>query len=428
MKVLIAGWFGAGNMGDEAILLSEIFSLKSRIEEGEFYILSFGYGRTKRLTATIPEVKKILRIGSIHNILSSDFRGILRAFKEVDIVIIGGGGLFQDIYNRYPVPFFTALSLLARFYRKLLVLYCVGIGPINTLIGKRLCKLVVESADMVSVRDSESRDLLKDFGVMKEIHLSADPVFLLRPQWNERVRDIVKKYDLDGNGTVVGVCVHDLLFWDDKNRETLVDALDTLAIERGLRIVFLPLGAYNEYRYSRKVSDNVDMVASKRIAGRMKGRYSIISDDLYPQELLAVMERMDLIISMRLHGLIMGLTVNVPVIAITYKEESKLKNLMKRINHEDKLFNVCDLEKEKLLEKIDYILSENKEIKEDLKKIVSSLREEIEENNDLLFNTLMPKMPATLSQKSDIDCKIRSEGTKAKFIVSRYRSNGGVNR
>ncbi len=376
-------------MGDEAILISELLSLREQINEVEFYILSFNPERTKRLTARIPEVKKILRVGSKQHVIKSDFLGILKTLREVDTVVIGGGGIFQDIYNFYPIPFFTLLALLASFNRKQSVLYNVGIGPVNTFIGRKLCRIAANSVDMISVRDSESRDLLLELGVSKKIYLSADPVFLLEPVRNEKVNEVIKANNLESNGPVICVCVQELLYWSESDRKILADVLDILSVERGVKIVFLPLGAYKDGWFSNRASDTVDMAATKKLISMMAEKPSVITDELTPQELLAVMERMDIVISMRLHGLIMGLTSSTPVIALTYREESKIRSLMKRLDQEASLFDVCKLEKWKLLNRIDYLLSRAAEVKRNLLEMVSAIQAEAEKCNEILINTLI---------------------------------------
>ncbi len=394
MKIFLIGWFGAGNMGDEAILLSDLLWLREKIHGAEFYILSFDPERTRRLTEKIPEVRRILKMGSKANAIRSDFMGILKAFRKVDLVLIGGGGIFQDIYNRYPIPFFTAMALLAKWNRKTLLLYCVGIGPIRTWLGRRLCRLAANTANMVSVRDSESRALLKEIGVTKEIVLSADPVFLLKPQKNEVVEELCHKYRLDGHRPLVGVCVQELFLWDNETRKGLAEVLDTLIAEKGAGIVFLPLGVYRDGWLRKKGLDSVDMAASKRLAELMTGEYILVADELSPQNLLAVIQKMDLMVSMRLHGLIMGLSMGVPAVALTYREEIKIKNLMRRLDQKDRLFEVGMLDKEKLLHKLTELLDRLSDAKRELEGPVESLRAEAERCNDLFQRTFMDGLSA----------------------------------
>jgi len=388
MKIFLIGWFGAGNLGDEAILLSELLSIREKREGVRFYILSFNRRRTERLTANIPEVEKIIGMGAKRSFLKSDFKGLLNAFKTVDIVVIGGGGIFQDIYNYYPIPFFTFMALAARFFRKLLVFYSVGIGPVNTSIGKKMCRFAANSADVLSVRDEESRDLLSEIGVTREIHVSADPVFLLKPVWNEKVDRIVSAGDIGNYKYVIGICVQDLLFWSNLNKKIFADVLDVLRREKGVRMVFLPFGVYQDGWFGKETSEAVDVAASKEIADMIKGDYSILTDDINPQELLSVIGRLDLVISMRLHGVIMGIVMGVPVIALTYREESKITNLMRRIEQEEELFYVDSLNTERLLERIEYIFSKKEEIKQELKEKASLLSKEAEKSNELLFSSL----------------------------------------
>lgn len=390
MKILLIGWFGAGNMGDEAILVSEILAFASRIEKPEFHIISFDPERTGKMTEGIAEVGKIRRIGSKGEVAGTEIRGILRSFREADIVVIGGGGIFQDLYNAYPIPFFTAMAFLSRWNRKRLALYCVGIGPVRRSWGKKLCRYAADSAEFVSVRDPESMSLLREYGVSKAIHLSADPVFLLEPVRNGRTEQVTGTFPPREQGPVVGVCVQDLLPWSDANRRILASVLDDLAAGKGARIVFLPFGAYRDRWFGRGYrGDTIDLAATKRISGLMKTGSVVIPDGLKPQELLAVMQRMDLVITMRLHGAIMGFAAGVPVIALTYAEESKIRNLMKRLGQEESLFDVRSLSEEKLAESVGKALSGRTEIRSSLSAAVDSLRFQAEKCNDALMDMMM---------------------------------------
>ena len=105
MKIFLIGWFGAGNLGDEAILISELIFLKKAIPDCEFHILSFDPDRTSRLIADIPEVKKILRIGAKQNAVQSDFLGRMYAVLEspllyAALVAIDSGGILAELFRQ----------------------------------------------------------------------------------------------------------------------------------------------------------------------------------------------------------------------------------------------------------------------------------------------------------------------------------------
>jgi polysaccharide pyruvyl transferase CsaB len=388
MKIFLIGWFGAGNIGDEAILLSELLTIRSRIEGIRFYVLSFNHERTKRLTYDIPEVERIIGFGSKGRFFKSDFRGLLSAFKNVDAVIIGGGGIFQDLYNYYPVPFFTSMALLARLFRKQLLLHSVGIGPISHFISKILCRIAANSAHSISVRDPESRELLLEIGVNKEIHVSADPVFLLRSARNDKIEMLMDKQKMNNNGPVIGICVQNLLFWSQENKQALADALDVIAGEKNVRLVFLPFGVYQDDWFHQEKSEPVDIAASKELVGMLKSKHSIFTSYTTPEEIMAAIGRLDLIISMRLHGIIMGITMGVPVIALTYVNESKIRNLMKRAGREEDVFYVNNMNTEKLLTRIKNILSSNDEFKQDIREKAIYLKREAEKSIEVLSGRL----------------------------------------
>ncbi len=357
MNVFVVGWFGAGNIGDEAILYSELSILRNKIQGMEFTVLSFDPSRTKKLTASFPEVKRIIRMGSKLGLFRSDFFGIYAAIKRADAVIIGGGGLFQDIYNFYPIPFFTSLALLARLLDKPSVLYCVGIGPLKTYLGRKLCRLAMDSVKVISVRDEESIILLRKIGVRKKIHLSADPAFSLSPVQTDRVENLISTYGFHAGGPDIGVCVQNLLYWRGRVKTTLAEILDSLVEKTGARIFFIPFGVYRNTWIRQYASETVDIMAAKELMARMKAKsYLIDTGSLNPPEISALIENLSLMISMRLHGLILALAVKTPVIALTYKREMKIRNLMKRIGKEENLFEVSSLDAGQVSERILYML------------------------------------------------------------------------
>ena len=82
-KILMYGYFGAGNTGDEAILEVEIKILRELNPNIELSALIHSEERAKELNIKPYDYKNILEI--------------LPAIEECDLIISGGGGLFQDI-------------------------------------------------------------------------------------------------------------------------------------------------------------------------------------------------------------------------------------------------------------------------------------------------------------------------------------------
>jgi polysaccharide pyruvyl transferase CsaB len=389
MRIFVIGWFGAGNVGDEAILLSMITDIGETLPDAEFTVLSFNAENTAALLAGNHQVKQIVYFGSKLRVFNSDFAGAWRSLRSADLVIIGGGGLFQDVYNWYPIPFFTLMTLLAKFLRKQTVFYALGIGPLRTWLGRRLCRLAANMADLISVRDEESEKLLLDLGIDQDIYITADPAFSLSPAPAERAKEILACEGMPLDDRLrVGIVIHELLPWGKGKKQELARALDKLAERRDASLVFIPFGQYPDSWSKPELVPPVDLRFSRKMARMLTHESTVLADRYTPREVMAVVGQMDLVISMRLHGLIMATAMGVPTIGLTYRRETKLRNLMRSIGQELRILEVDDLEQEQLVLLSESVLAERDCIRHYLGER-SSILQQMAHRNALIFqNTL----------------------------------------
>lgn len=117
-------------------------------------------------------------------------------------------------------------------------------------------------------------------------------------------------------------------------------------------------------------------------------------EEMGPEDLVGVMSGMDLVVSMRLHGLVMALAAGVPVVALTYAEETKVRELMLRIGEEESLFDVRALDAGRLSARISRLLDEGGRARERHRNAGRALRKEIESFNVELFGNLAARFPA----------------------------------
>ncbi len=175
--ILIAGYYGFGNVGDEAILSAILDNLNQRQKNLEFIVIS----------ANPIETKSKHHVQSIH---WKDIDALLNVAKGSDLIILGGGGLFQDYWGVSPktaltssqwgLPFCSGIAMLAVLYQKPFMIYSVGVGPLLSEQGKELTRWTFNLAHVSSVRDQESKDLLISLGVQEEkIIVAPDPVLRL---------------------------------------------------------------------------------------------------------------------------------------------------------------------------------------------------------------------------------------------------------
>ena len=143
LKILAAGYYGFGNLGDE--LLAE----------------------------TIANI-----IGTQHKVTILKKRSAFWSeIKKHDCLLFGGGSLFQDVTGRgLSLLYYAGMGFIAKIRGKKLFLVGQGIGPIIRPFNRFIFKLLLKQADFISVRDADSARLLQKLGCKKFI-LGSDILF-----------------------------------------------------------------------------------------------------------------------------------------------------------------------------------------------------------------------------------------------------------
>ena len=169
VKIMISGYYGFNNTGDEAILKSMVRAFKEKIPQIEIVVLS----HSPLQTSQTYQVKAINRLHLID---------IKHCLQHTNLFISGGGGLLQDSTGKgWSILYYLGLILLARIAKVPVMIYAQGIGPINKKINKLLIKWILNKVDIITVRDNPSKKLLNNLGVSSpSINVNSDPVFLLK--------------------------------------------------------------------------------------------------------------------------------------------------------------------------------------------------------------------------------------------------------
>ncbi len=158
MKVLISGYYGFGNLGDEALLSGLVKGLQ---EKGHrVTVLSTDPAATTRLHG----VAAVHRLGAA-----------LPALLHHDALVSGGGGLLQDKSSARSLHYYLGLLRLAKLLRKRAVVYAQSVGPLSPRGEKATAKVL--QGLKVAVRDEASQRLLAGLGVRAA--LTADAALLL---------------------------------------------------------------------------------------------------------------------------------------------------------------------------------------------------------------------------------------------------------
>lgn len=357
MQIALSGYYGFDNAGDEALLSAITMSLQRLQPDLKFLVFSGNPQKTARLhgveTAYYMHPWQVLK-------------GLLRS----DLLISGGGSIFQDVTSARSLAYYISVVALAKLLGKPVIFYAQGVGPINRPFSKFLMRLVANRVDLITLRDQDSLHLLRELGVNRpEIRVTSDPVFSLVPLPDDYHTIASKLTQLvDTKQPIIGVSVRKWPTLEGYQAE-LARCLDEL-VDKGYQVLFIPM-AYPD-----------DVEESQRVASLMKNSASIIDQGLNSREHLALISRMHFIIGMRLHALVFAASMGVPFAGISY--DPKVDAFLKEFH-----MTPLPLQSTPMTAELNRLLT-SEDFRQRIARASTGLRSRAEENASLALSLLRP--------------------------------------
>ncbi len=340
-RVVISGYYGFRNTGDEAILRSILHALE-RLGHVEAVVLS-GDPALTRLEHGVEAIQR------------TNLVAIIRALWGSDALVSGGGSLLQDATGALSIPYYLGVILLARVLGKPVVVYGQGVGPVSNPFYRFLIRVVLDRVETITVRDQGSAAFLRELGVRcPPVEVTADAVFSLplpagrhgpvrgglepggegrqeigpegepaagsqagqgtEPEEEKGLK--LQNGDGEGDGTgdwdatasrvVIGVALRS---WEVEFEDRLAAALNILTDRFKARIVFLPMQLPGDREVSQRVREQM------KEPGRL---VTLDSGAGTPERVLEALAGIDLLVGMRLHALIFAAIVGVPMVGLCY--------------------------------------------------------------------------------------------------------------
>jgi len=407
-KIVMAAGDGTFNLGDEAVIASFLKNLRGLTKDVEVTIFSCDPERTSKSH----NVKSIRMDMSVLGLIKSLFTTI-KTFSKMDLLVWGGGNLIADGSSHLYTPFHLIKVLLAKLMGKKVIVYAIGVGPLNGALGKFLTRLIVNHVDIITVRDEESKKILENVGITKPlIYVTVDPAVDLEPAKKSVVRKI-----LEDDGIIKGekqplvAIVPRRVFHrkskflfssiipvkykvkfgliDKKSKikferfeETLAKVADYLVDKLNVRIVFIPMQMSAE---QQQQDDKISYEIIKKM--KYKKNACILNSEKYTiQELKGIYGQMDLVIGVRFHAIILSASMNIPIVSLPYSPKGI--RLTKRLGLEKYSIPVEKVEYKNLIEKIEKVLSDKSSIKKNLKEKTKILKEKAKFNVKLVYDML----------------------------------------
>lgn len=286
MKCVLVGNYGVGNVGDEA--LKEYFL--SAFPDIEWAILMAH--PTKEQLPRLP--------AGFRSFISLSWWKTLKAIKQCDAMVFGGGSLFTDVESSFACFLWCIHAWTAYHYRKPYFLAFQGIGPFRTKTGKFFAKWAVKHAAFVSVRDEESFARLQSFIMNTKCERTFDPVILL----------IRKSYSLRSENVI-----------------TLIPRLNSG--QQFIQSVKLVADQDKDVHFSiilLQPDDSQEKNVAVTILRLVDGRGVIVPVRTFDQ-LCECIAGSSFVVTQRYHGALAALALHVPVEIVCQAEGDKLSSL-----------------------------------------------------------------------------------------------------
>lgn len=354
-KILIVGNFGFHNTGDEAILSALILHLRELRSGLEICVVS-------------GDAKHTQDAFHVAAVSWQDIPAVIARAEECDLIILGGGGIFNDYWGVQPetiltrahagIAFYSEVAVLARLLDKPLSIFGVGVGPLASAAGREWTRLAFSLANRASVRDAGTKRLLQQIGCETgEIAVTADPAFCLGRD-EQGAQALISRL-LPNNGLpLVAISLRN---WNvncdqDKWQREVAQGLDRFYEARPCNSLFLPFHNLPAY----PLTDDLNAVKAVIALLKHKENAAILRGQPAPGTVAGVIAHCGLVIGMRLHAVIFAASAGVPIVALSY--DPKVKQMMARLGLTDFSLNLEDVNAEKLLAAAQKAVTEREQI------------------------------------------------------------------
>lgn len=332
--VVISGYYGFGNSGDEAVLHAILKALREEGEKQQLSIEPIVLSIDPKATERIHRVKAVHRL----NLFS-----IIRSIRQSDLLISGGGSLLQDTTGLSTIPYYLGIIKLAQWLGKPTFIYSQGLGPIRHKAYYPLIRHTFNRSEYISVRDAESINLIEHIGVRpkRNIAIVSDPVMGLPLEEYamdgtsevSEANEALGASNVGGAGGVDGVSGAERVpvigisvrLWHPqrKDLDAMTASLRIILEQRKVHLRFLPFYPPDDVEACEHIIRQLGEQYTEQISMASEANQSDFGG------MLRHVSSCDLIIGMRLHSLIYAASYLIPMIGVSY--DPKIDHFLQRI-------------------------------------------------------------------------------------------------
>lgn len=284
-KVLISGYIGFSNFGDDVIFAMLIRHLKAKGFE------------ISALSANPQRTKKQFKVGSAHYKNPFD---IISEILKCDYLISGGGSLLQNTTSNLSLLYYIFIILLAKLMFKKVIIFAQGIGPVNGWFWRNLTRFTLTCCNLITVRDKESYKQLGKWKIKSSL--------VNDPAWD------IPTLPIDNKG-YVGVQLRQYSNMHPDFVKLLVKYIGMYFSERKI-ILFV-------------FQKPDDLVIAKEFERELRRQYPEIKYEInFESTIKSIVQgfsNLEYLFAMRFHACLLGLKYGLKVFALPY--DIKVENL-----------------------------------------------------------------------------------------------------
>jgi len=287
VRLVAVGFQGFGNVGDEAILCG----LERLLAGAATFEVIFA--------GTVAPVWAAPSARRAHPWKLLPTPAAMRLILRSDGLVISGGGLVND-YWPLVIPRYLAWVLAARLVGRPVVWAGVGVGPVRRTPWRILAGIAFALSSSIIVRDRASESVAARLIPAASVVVAADPAFAM---------EAVARAGRFG----VGIIIRSPAPGDERHLKRLVDALASAIVTllgRGLTVDILTMHPSEDGAITAALHSALPDAARRAVVWK-----PLPAD---PYAAAAALGAYDVLVSARLHGLILGAVAGVPCVTIVY--------------------------------------------------------------------------------------------------------------
>lgn len=297
-EIVLCGYYGFGNLGDDALLASAIGRL--RRESGR-----------NSISVICNSPKKIRKLYGVRAVRRENIFAVKREIRRARRLVMGGGSILQDATSLRSLKYYASLMRYAAKKGLSVELLANGLGPLGRNRAKRIAAKALSVCGRLSFRDRASASLAKRLGAdEKRIFIEDDLLSNISPCGKKERERLLRRLGCGDERPYFLAAVK-----GNTNRKMKKDIRRELEMQN--RSGLFPIIVVMHKKEDKRIS--------KRLAKRLSG---VCATGLTPEELIALVSGAESVIGNRYHLLYAAKREGVA--AVPFGDDPKILSLRVR--------------------------------------------------------------------------------------------------